>query len=202
MSSISDWLDSYPLRLSVLTAAVAPTSSLVFPGVLIPENMEFLGPFGSIFTVLLLLVTWVMRKEFWRYRKPLFAVTGTLSLVALLTLVNLNRKYVVTAELPEPRKLLIGHTLTPWGAEKLASANTVSMKTYIETIGEEAIPQAWGDSFQTHSNVYTFAYLALGAGLLLMTAVALTPPRSTARRGEAKQNVDQPRNLAKSVTVE
>lgn len=173
----ADWLDSFPKRLGILTAAIAATSAFVFPAMLIPANLGILGPIGSLLAVIVFLVAWAIQTELTRRRSLLFAVLGTTSMLSLVTLIHLNTSYVVTTSMgdpPEERRFLVGKHLTDWGEQMKRTTASADDATLVERIGERGIAGAWGDSLNSNQKTYILAYLCLGVGLILMFAIALS----------------------------
>ena len=176
MTPIWERFESFPVRLAVLTTAVAATSAFVFPGVFIPDNLSILGPTGSLLTVIVFLVSWALEKELLKWRKPVFLVLGILGMASLVMLIVLNTSYVVQVRMgdpPEERRFLIGTALTPWGDSMRVATASPDEVTLVERIGEAAIPRAWGSSLRYHQSKYIVVYLTLGISIIVMIAVAM-----------------------------
>jgi hypothetical protein len=176
MPPLKDLTESFPAKVAVISAAVAAVSGLVFPAILLPDNLPALGATGSLVILIVFLMVWAWERPLRRSRRSLFLVVGALCLGALWIVVRLNTEVVedidAIGDPPQPARYLVGAELTPTGKAWMDSLGGPSRSLFIKRIGPSNIGVAWGASYARSRLRYTAAYLIMAAGVVLMLAIS------------------------------
>jgi hypothetical protein len=151
--------DSLLSRLTALTlaGAAAALSSTLFKAALVPQQLLWIGPAGTLLCMCLIPVCFLESQVLGHWRR----LFGILLLVSFVILVYLRASYVVSNTVNGVTQMyLVGYPLTSEGRQNLCNSHTTD-EELIQCAGVDLIPYLYGKSYRLLEDLYLADYLLL-----------------------------------------
>lgn len=180
--ALAEHLEGIPWIIGLINGAIAALSATLIRARLIPENIDLIGPLGTLVVIVAFLTTVAYRESLGRWLRRLIAVALVCLTGLLLLQVTLVEEVSAYGSDQGTHHYLVGSCYSEQGREWLdvASIAATDRDELIRYVGDGDIPEAWGSSFYLAALLYVGAYL----GFILCVVLALGAVGSDGRRDE------------------